>query len=44
VKQAVNPEDFDEAMRGRGLTTVADSFHTLEEMRAFLGCYYLLSV
>lgn len=35
VKQAVSPDDFN---------TMADGFHSLEEMRAFLGCYYLLSV
>jgi hypothetical protein len=44
VKQAVNPKDIDEAIRGRRLTTVTEVFHTLEEMRAFLGCYYVLSV
>ncbi|KAI1875337.1 hypothetical protein JX265_004395 [Neoarthrinium moseri] len=44
VKQAVGAGDVDEAMRGRALTTVAEEFHTLEEMRAFLGCYYVLSV
>ncbi|KAH8671233.1 hypothetical protein BX600DRAFT_509921 [Xylariales sp. PMI_506] len=44
VKQAVDPQDVEEAMRGRGYTTVAETFHALEEMRAFLGCYYLFSV
>ncbi|KAI0473139.1 hypothetical protein GGR56DRAFT_698122 [Xylariaceae sp. FL0804] len=44
VNLAVNPRDVHEVFQGRVLTDVREERHTLEEQRAFLGCFYLLSV
>ncbi|KAI2627355.1 hypothetical protein GGS26DRAFT_561496 [Hypomontagnella submonticulosa] len=41
---AAYPKDAKEAMMGHTLTTVLEESHTPEELRAFLGCQFLLSI
>ncbi|KAH9885196.1 hypothetical protein F4778DRAFT_787371 [Xylariomycetidae sp. FL2044] len=44
IKAAANPGETREAMIGWGMNTVIEDQPSLAEQRAYLGCYYLLSI